>query len=237
MNQPDHIQAELATLAPTLAAMPRTMPYEVPAGYFEGLESIIVEQALLHEPVQALPDSGVPEGYFEQLPSLLLDKIRNQEHELELQSIAPVLATLPRDMPYHLPAGYFNSLDPAAALQPAPAKAGILRQIGRAGFWRAAAAAVLLVAIFSIWKMSNRTPTAEPTLAVAPADSATINRSLSAVDDTLLVSYFAEQGIAQEASTLPFYTDTTTIQQSLASFSDDELQSQLEEMPLAESGI
>ncbi|MCU0395313.1 MAG: hypothetical protein MUF29_05365 [Chitinophagaceae bacterium] len=237
MNQPDHIQAELATLAPTLAAMPRTMPYEVPAGYFEGLESIIVEQALLHEPVQALPDSGVPEGYFEQLPALLLVKIRNQEHELELQSIAPVLAGIPRDMPFHLPAGYFKSLDPAAALQPAPAKAGILRQIGRSGLWRAAAAAVLLVAIFSIWKMSNRTPTAEPTLAVAPADSATINRSLSAVDDTLLVSYFAELGIAEEASTMTIYMDTTSIEETLASFTEEELQSQLQELPLVEAGI
>jgi len=56
---------------------------------------------------------SVPEGYFEGFAGSLLSRIRSQESSsemmAELQGLSPLLASIPRTMPFELPAGYFEA--------------------------------------------------------------------------------------------------------------------------------
>ncbi|MEO7728381.1 MAG: hypothetical protein ABIS45_14095, partial [Burkholderiales bacterium] len=53
---------------------------------------------------------AVPEGYFNSLPSVMLAKVKSMEQGDELKVIAPVLENISRQMPYSIPAGYFENL-------------------------------------------------------------------------------------------------------------------------------
>jgi hypothetical protein len=66
------------------------------------------------------PQTGtVPEGYFDNFADNMLQLIRKQNSSHELADIAPTLAGISKEMPYHVPAGYFEQLTPAL---PQPAK-------------------------------------------------------------------------------------------------------------------
>lgn len=60
----------------------------------------------------------VPEGYFDALPGLMMQRIRALEAvsaAAELDILSPLVASLPRQMPYKVPAGYFEELGAGAA--------------------------------------------------------------------------------------------------------------------------
>ncbi len=104
MSSANDILQELRGLESKLADMPRTMPYEVPAGYFDALPAAILdaikaEQAA--EPVLNLPKAmpyEVPVGYFEGLTKSVMLQV--QEPSLPLT----------KEMAYEVPAGYFENL-------------------------------------------------------------------------------------------------------------------------------
>lgn len=110
---------------PELSGMPRQLPFTAPpAGYFEQLPQRII--ALVNEelaPEQELtgisrqsPLTPPPNGYFAQLSSQVMQKIQLEEAATELAAISPLLATLPKAMPFSLPAGYFEQF-PAQLLE------------------------------------------------------------------------------------------------------------------------
>lgn len=78
--QDDTPVQELAALSPFLASLPRTMPYNLPEGYFEenlsGLAFLSEEKEspLLNSVGKAMP-YAVPQGYFENLPQQVLAKL------------------------------------------------------------------------------------------------------------------------------------------------------------------
>jgi len=55
MSSANDIIQELRELDSQLAAIPRTMPYEVPVGYFEGLADVVLSIAKNEEPQLHLP--------------------------------------------------------------------------------------------------------------------------------------------------------------------------------------
>lgn len=75
---------ELAVLSPLLASVPRTMPYNLPEGYFEENLSALPffseekESPVLNSVGKALPYT-VPQGYFENLPRQILEKLPKRE--------------------------------------------------------------------------------------------------------------------------------------------------------------
>lgn len=57
------------------------------------------------------PSCGeVPAGYFEQLPGQILQKVRTAEVQEELETLSPLLASVPKFLPLSLPPDYFEQL-------------------------------------------------------------------------------------------------------------------------------
>lgn len=104
MSSANDILQELRGLESKLADMPRTMPYEVPARYFDELPAVMLdavkaEQAA--EPVLNLPKGmpyEVPAGYFEGLA-------KSAMMQLEEPSLP-----MTKEMAYEVPVGYFENM-------------------------------------------------------------------------------------------------------------------------------
>lgn len=243
MNRDKHILLELAEIAPTLAAAEKTMPYSVPDGYFDRMADSIVSKVLLQDAAESgpLPTMQVPEGYFEQLPQVILSRIKAQEGKIELQQIAPVLASLEKRNPYSVPAGYFEQLNPMTSRQTEAASAKPAGIFTSKIWLRVAAAVLLLLSAFTVWKMSGQTKSgdAPAEITLKPADSVMLHQSLAAIDDTSLSSYFTDMGVAQEVKSVGIMLETEKFEQALSSFSESELETQLSENPVPanESGI
>lgn len=111
MNKSGNILNELQSISPEVARINVELPYEVPAGYFEGLAAQILERIKTEETplpivlqrVRVNPFT-VPAGYFEQLPELVLQRVKAVE-----EVMPPVLAGASTN-PYSVPAGYFEQL-------------------------------------------------------------------------------------------------------------------------------
>ena len=91
MKQVNEIINELKGLNSPLAAMPREMPYQVPAGYFEQLPGDVL--AIVNDTtIQAFEKQGnpheVPAGYFNTLPLKMLQAAKAQE-VIEHKEVAP----------------------------------------------------------------------------------------------------------------------------------------------------
>ena len=104
MNRTDEINHELLELGSPLAQWPRSMPYRVPQGYFEGLvTSVAIGIQTGADPALSLPKTmpyTVPAGYFEQLPQAVMAAIYAEDEAMNLPAAAA---------PYAVPEGYFDS--------------------------------------------------------------------------------------------------------------------------------
>lgn len=172
MSSVNDILQELRGLESKLADMPRTIPYEVPAGYFDALpaamlDAVKAEQAA--EPVLNLPKAipyEVPVGYFEGLAKSVMMQV--QEPSLPLT----------KEMSYEVPAGYFENL-PAQVIAKAKQKEAPQKASKTIAFpvWKTvtrAAAAILVIGIgFGSLRYLNadKPMTAEGQLAALPKDS------------------------------------------------------------------
>jgi hypothetical protein len=243
MNRDPNIQSELNEIAPVLASQSWVMPYAVPVGYFDHVSDVIVEKVLLLDGNNQHTSTSmqVPEGYFDQLPQVILDRIMVEEGALELENVAPVLAGLEKRNPYNVPNGYFEQLNPMAFTEAATAPAKPIRLFSGKTMLRVAAALLLLLSAFLVWKMSGQTKSgdAPAEITINKADSMVLQQSLAAIDDTLLSTYFNDLGVAQETKSVGIMLETENIEQALSSFSETELETQLKEnpVPASESGI
>lgn len=174
MSNRNDIQEELKALNSVLAGMSRAMPYYVPGGYFEGLDSEINARRRAMgepEPMLLLPKSmpyQVPQGYFEDIASKMSALV--QEPKLSID----------RNSPHEVPAGYFEQL-PEMVLQKAKA-AGQKKSrtisfgavIGKNIRW--AAAAVVLMGIGAgIYKYNSVSKTYNTQQALASVSRDSIN--------------------------------------------------------------
>ncbi len=114
MKRVNEVTEELESMGSILAGMSHTMPFSLPAGYFEQNSVDLAGRIFVGQPVAAgdLRDTistlelhsramphAVPEGYFQQLASSAL-----------AAAIADPVFTAPKTLPYGVPAGYFDSL-------------------------------------------------------------------------------------------------------------------------------
>jgi hypothetical protein len=121
MNRQTYITNELMQIAPG-TNWPAEVPFTVPAGYFEHLPAAILLQIQLDDlrsGTTAVPNQPqtVPSGYFEKLPQAILQRIQTEEEtssitsvHAELEAISPFLAAIPKQAPFTVPIGYFESL-------------------------------------------------------------------------------------------------------------------------------
>lgn len=124
MNRQTYIANELMQIAPGIN-WPAEVPFTVPAGYFEHLPAAILLQIQLKDlrsGTTAVPNQPqtVPAGYFAGLPQAILRRIQTEEEtssitsiiHAELEAISPFLAAIPKQVPFTVPTGYFESLRP-----------------------------------------------------------------------------------------------------------------------------
>lgn len=72
MKQEQDILKELKELNSTLATLPKTMPYEIPVGYFDGLAQNITQLATADVTLTKDIPFATPDGYFDNLPEQIL---------------------------------------------------------------------------------------------------------------------------------------------------------------------
>ena len=100
---------ELKELSPTIAAIEKVNVFTVPQGYFEYLGADIMmgieaENGTNH----VSPVADVPAGYFDTLSDSILNKIKEQEVEVDILSAN--LTSLAGKNVYEVPQGYFDEL-------------------------------------------------------------------------------------------------------------------------------
>jgi hypothetical protein len=129
-------------------------------------------------------------------------------------------------MPYQVPTGYFEALQPMQAVIPAatPAASPLRRWVP---LMRLAAAVLVLVAAFGIWQMSKNT-TAETATEVAANDFSDIETISGSVQEAGLSTY--------SPSSLYFY-DPKNVEEALQHFSTEIITQYLQELPAAEKEI
>jgi hypothetical protein len=117
MENRNTILNELKEISPVVAQVGFQLPYEVPAGYFEGLAAQVLAR-VREEVSPVLPAKKdnpyeVPQGYFESFASNILKRIKADEAETakeELEVLSPLLSALSKKNPFSTPEGYFEDL-------------------------------------------------------------------------------------------------------------------------------
>ena len=229
MENKNIIQQELMETAPTLASISRQMPYALPEGYFDELPL-----SLLGAVVPRQATFSVPEGYFESLPALLLQKAKASSvtEEPQMEESFPVLESIGRKMPYHVPAGYFQELTILPPRELAPV-IPISRSWRKVAGWAVAASILALVSLFGYRYFSGTTNgSGEIVQNDGSLDSATaaeLSIALSELEDSNLHAELGDFGNKPDR-TASLYITTVNFEQALESLSDEEIKANLEEM-------
>ena len=234
MTTDPNILNELQQIAPTLAGISRRMPYAVPDNYFEYLAD-----RMLIEVIPAPQTGDVPEGYFDQFADNMLQLIRQQNGSHELADVAPTLVSINREMPYHVPAGYFENLNSAV---PEPAK--VVSMSSKKIWWRMAVAAVLLIGGFSVWQLSNNSgQTTNSSIDVANAINDTmaipqeISIQLATLDAYTIESAFTETEQTTGHTEAAYLLETDNFEKALQAVSAEAISEQLEKIPVTQKNI
>ncbi len=123
MENREEILKELQAIAPVLARMEKTNPYQMPDGYFLKFQDALTEKIKLGEIKAELrviaPElskiekpvmSNATADYFNSFSAKLVKDIRSKEVLNELLEVAPELASIEKVNVYQVPVNYFNAL-------------------------------------------------------------------------------------------------------------------------------
>lgn len=114
MKPQNTILDELKDIAPTLIEIGIDMPYAVQNGYFDQLAETILEKATIGLVNKStLGSYQVPDQYFSGLASKIMQRVKESATDeismfTENESIAPILNTIQKEMPYAVPEKYFE---------------------------------------------------------------------------------------------------------------------------------
>lgn len=140
---------ELQTISPALAAIEKMNVFQIPDGYFTGLDKRICTIVFLHQD-ERNKDIDVPSGYFDELSSKILSKIKSAESDNaqeETRIISPALYYLKNENVFTIPENYFENLSNKISDKLNNKKAKVISiSVGRK-WWKYAAAAVVAGAI------------------------------------------------------------------------------------------
>jgi hypothetical protein len=159
MSARDNILTELKELDSSLSGVSLVNAYQVPAGYFEGLASTMLnlvkameimdagEELSLLSPVindidRTMP-FAIPANYFNGLEKKLMEGVLASESAEESETLSPLLSGLKKNNPYTVPDNYFEGLVNIAKNNEPRKEAKIISLSARRWF-RVAAAAVVI---------------------------------------------------------------------------------------------
>lgn len=249
MTQRDTISQELQELKSILADTGFQNPYQVPAGYFDGLADEILNRVralettspseelaalspLLSSISKKMPHS-VPAGYFDTLGKKLEQTISTHTDETaqeELENLSPLLSQLKKKTSYTVPDGYFENLQPAITTENTGTGANVV-SLTRTKWFRYAAAALVIgfVATIGFFALNKKEP-------IDPENKsfAWVKKNLKKVS-TDEITEFVE--LANEESVdVARNGGKNEINNLLKDVSDKEIQEFLNDTQLAEAG-
>lgn len=113
MENEREISEELNQISTLLAGMNKSLPYRLPAGYFEDVSSNILttvrkQQEGILDQLSKQSLFRMPTGYFDNLADNVLGRIKSQEAELEISS--PLYGEIKGINVFEVPEGYFDKL-------------------------------------------------------------------------------------------------------------------------------
>lgn len=235
MENRENILSELNEIAPGLLNIGREMPFAVPEGYFD-----IFPVSVLGQLAPKQNTMSVPEGYFESLPDILLAKAKaSAPASAEIEEDFPLLNSISKQMPYNIPASYFENLEIAPPKQEAKvipiSRGGIRKMAG----WAVAASILALVSIFG-WRYFSGTSTSTGSGQVVANQETSVQDSISRaelasalaqVEDKNLDAELDNYGLTVDESAL-YYLNTVNFEKALETISDEELSKSVEEQAL-----
>lgn len=223
----NQIISELQEIAPQLAAAGRQLPFGVPAGYFDAFASSMLLK------VKEEKFNDVPAGYFDQFALQVLNKVRSNEVRNELEEISPFLNSLPKSMPFSLPKGYFETLQPSVPIEKAtPAK---VISLGGASKWKQwAAAAAILFTLGIGWQFLFNKPV-ETMTASSNVTTASVDTLLTGVDANSLTDFLEEEQANSEFASLLMVAEQD-VETGVTQLTDEELKWYLENQAVAMPG-
>lgn len=159
MSLKNDILTELKELDSSLARLALVNPYQVPAGYFDGFASGMLNRVKAMDTMDAREELSllssivndidrkmpfaVPANYFTGLEKRLMDGVLASESEEDLETLSPLLSGLKKNNPYTVPDNYFEGLVNIAKNNE-PHKEAKIISIGARKWFRVAAAAVVI---------------------------------------------------------------------------------------------
>lgn len=233
MGEKQNILSEIRLVAPKLENISREMPFSVPEGYFEMMPLKMLSKL-------AIPSKTpmVPEGYFESLADIMLSKVKNLEVQEELDTVAPLLNNISKKMPFSIPEGYFEQLNPPIDQWAVPVinetpQVVPLRLKKRNPFaWAAAASVAALIGVFSwqtFWNSPVSPPGKEQAAGVTKDSTHLVDLALELkrVEESSISKELNDMGLADDLGSALYYLNTENFETAIQHFSEEEIKEQL----------
>ena len=226
MENSNTIQEELNEIAPSIAVLDKTIPYQFPISYFDFLPGEIlrkINSANTQNPYQ------IPVGYFDGLAGSIFQKIHsgNTSHSKnevyrELLEIAPLLNSLSKENIFTVPENYFEKLTILGLGEKHITKVVPLGSYVRKWVTYAAAASILFIVSTASYFYANKH--------IRGLDkSPSIEQRLADLNDDDIISYLNDNQETPSDYIPASATQETEIHQMLEKASDDDIKSFLDD--------
>ena len=221
MSTSNEISAELLSISPYLAGLPKVNVFEVPDGYFDGLADHISSVSRLRDINTDKISGDVPAGYFDELSDNILARVKEmtaENIEEEFDNLSPALQAARSTNVFDVPGNYFDEL-PGRVLQkiqqPVPAKTVSMST----RWWRYAAAAIMIGIIFSLSYLFLRTDTTKNDNALSAqlktaqqfSSAKDFAEGLASLSDDEIINYLENTGNILDNSALIDAQDATEL--------------------------
>ena len=246
MTRNTDILKELEQISPAVAQISEETPYQVPVGYFDTLDTIIMariaaggieENSLLIVAGKQMPQD-VPQGYFDTLSDSILSKIKAQQSiqtvAEELNELSPVLAGLSKENLYEVPAGYFENL--SAGITEKTTETKVVSMFSRKVWVRYAAAAVLFGMIafgitFFIQQPTNGLVADIPEIKTEEQ----INTELAKISDEEIINYLKMTSDSKDVAAITSFVDQSQLPAEADYMDDAFMESFMKELEQTEN--
>ncbi len=245
MTRSTDILKELEQISPAVAQISEETPYQVPVGYFDTLDTVILariaaggieENSLLQVAGKQMPQD-VPQGYFDTLSDSILSKIKaqqsNQTATEELSELSPLLAGLSKANLYEVPVGYFENL--SAGVTEKTTETKVVSMFSRKVWMSYAAAAVVFGLIaFGINFFSSQSTISNPGIPTAKTEEQ-INKELAKISDEEIINYLKMTSDSKDVAAITSIVDQSQLPTEADYMDDAFMESFMKELEQTES--
>lgn len=243
MTRSKEILNELTGLSTLLSQSGTEMPYTVPDGYFETLDTVIMariaaggneEHSLLQTVGKQMPQD-IPSGYFDTLAGSILSKIKEadqQSVEQELMQLAPSLVGLNKVNVYQVPQGYFDTLAENITVKPNEAK--VVSIFSRKTWVRFSVAAAFIVFVgFGLKFFTGKSSSNTAGLPITKTEEQ-IKTELAQISDEEIINYLKMNSDTKDAEMIASFVDQSKLPETVDYMNDAFLDSFMKELEKTE---